>query len=204
MKLDAALELADWRRQVATMYAEVRAAHAPEAGWDLWRERRERLFLDHPQSPLRAADRTPENAPRYFNYDPSLRILAAVEALPEEDVVLPASQPEDFHATKVGTVRFHLHGAACALGVYWLSGYAGGIFLSFRDATTGAETYGAGRYLLDTAKSADLGMEDGRLVLDFNFAYQPSCSYDPVWSCPLAPRENWLTAEVRAGERSMI
>ena len=113
MKLDAALELADWRRQVATMYAEVRAAHAPEAGWDLWRERRERLFLDHPQSPLRAADRTPENAPRYFNYDPSLRILAAVEALPEEDVVLPASQPEDFHATKVGTVRFHLHGAAC-------------------------------------------------------------------------------------------
>jgi uncharacterized protein (DUF1684 family) len=51
-------------------------------------------------------------------------------------------------------------------------------------------------------KGADLGTEGGRLVLDFNFAYQPSCSYDPMWVCPLAPPENRLAVEVRAGERS--
>src|ERR1700694_1835518 len=202
MKLDAALELADWRRQVATMYADVRAARAPEAGWHLWRERREHLFLDHPQSPLPAADRSAAPAPQYFDYDPALRILAAVEPLQAEDVALPASQPEEFRATKIGSARFQLHDAECALGVYWLVGYSGGIFVSFRDATSGAETYGAGRYLLDTAKSADLGTDGGRLVLNFNFAYQPSCSYDPMWSCPLAPRENWLAAEAGAGERS--
>lgn len=201
MKLSEALELADWRRQVGAMYADVRAARTPVEGWHLWRERRERLFLEHPQSPLPATDRSPEHAPQYFDYDPALRVLAEVQALPSEDVVLPASQPEEFAATKVGTARFQLHDAERALGVYWLAGYAGGIFVSFRDATSGAETYGAGRYLLDTAKSADLGMEEGRLVLDFNFAYQPSCSYDPIWSCPLAPRENWLTVDVRAGER---
>ena len=86
--------------------------------------------------------------------------------------------------------------------MFWLLDYAGGFFLSFRDATSGDETYGAGRYVLDTAKGADLGADgSGRLVVDFNFSYQPSCSYDPQWSCPLPPRENWLTMPIRAGER---
>ena len=88
-----------------------------------------------------------------------------------------------------------------ALDLYWLDGYGGGVFLSFADATSGSETYGAGRYLLDTVKGADLGETDGRLVLDFNFAYNPSCAYDPRWVCPLAPPGNRLTVPVRAGER---
>ena len=75
------------------------------------------------------------------------------------------------------------------------------MFLPFRDATSGSETYGAGRYLLDTVKGADLGDDGGRLVLDFNFAYNPSCAYDPRWACPLAPPENRLPVAVRAGER---
>ena len=87
------------------------------------------------------------------------------------------------------------------LEVYWLDGYGGGLFLPFADATTGNETYGAGRYLLDTAKGADLGNHDDRLVLDFNFAYQPSCAYDPRWTCPLTPPANRLPIPVRAGER---
>jgi uncharacterized protein len=99
-------------------------------------------------------------------------------------------------------VHFALGGEPLSLSMFWLLDYAGGFFLSFRDATCGDETYGAGRYLLDTAKGADLGADrDGRLILDFNFAYQPSCSYDPRWSCPLPPRENWLTIPIRAGER---
>jgi uncharacterized protein (DUF1684 family) len=89
------------------------------------------------------------------------------------------------------------------LAVYWVEGYGGGLFLPFRDATSGTETYGAGRYILDTIKSADHGgsPEDGTLVLDLNLAYHPSCAYDPRWSCPLAPREDWLTVPVRVGER---
>ena len=80
---------------------------------------------------------------------------------------------------------------------------AGGLFIPFRDATNGIETYGAGRYLVDAAKSHDLGVDEatGDLILDFNFATQPSCAFDPRWACPLAPPENRLDREVRAGER---
>ena len=84
-----------------------------------------------------------------------------------------------------------------------MEGYAGGLFVPFRDATNGAQTYGAGRYLLDAAKSADLGGDHvrGSLVCDFNFSYQPSCAFDPKWACPLAPPENRLDIPVPAGER---
>jgi uncharacterized protein (DUF1684 family) len=116
-------------------------------------------------------------------------------------VVVEGSADGRFEMTRVGTARFELYGDRGGLGLYWVEAYGGGLFLSFRDATSGAETYGAGRYLLDTVKGADLGLEEGRLVLDFNLAYQPSCSYDPAWACPLAPPENRLPVPVRAGER---
>ena len=89
------------------------------------------------------------------------------------------------------------------LELYWLDAYGGGVFLPFADATRGRETYGGGRYLLDTVKGADLGMQDDRLVLDFNFAYNPSCAYDARWACPLSPPANRLELEVRAGERML-
>ena len=84
-----------------------------------------------------------------------------------------------------------------------MRGYAGGLFLPFLDATSGDETYGAGRYLLDTAKGADLGGDPagGTLVVDLNFAYHPSCAFDPRWACPLAPPGNRLALRVEAGER---
>ena len=84
-----------------------------------------------------------------------------------------------------------------------MAGYAGGLFIPFRDATNGHETYGAGRYLIDSAKGADLGGDPatGRLTIDFNFAFQPSCAFDPRWACPLAPPENRLDRPIRAGER---
>jgi uncharacterized protein (DUF1684 family) len=88
------------------------------------------------------------------------------------------------------------------LDVWWLASYGGGVFVPVRDALAGTETYGGGRYLLDTVKGADLGgdVRDGVLVLDLNFAYNPSCAYDPAWACPLAPPGNVLAAPVRAGE----
>ena len=95
-----------------------------------------------------------------------------------------------------------LAGQEVSLAVFWLTAYGGGVFVPFRDATAGATTYGAGRYLLDTVKGADLGAgPHGVLVLDFNYAYNPSCSYDPRWSCPLAPLESRIEIPIEAGER---
>ena len=89
------------------------------------------------------------------------------------------------------------------LTLYWIEGYGGGVFLPFADATSGTETYGGGRYLLDTIKGADLGKirPDATLVLDFNFSYFPSCAYSSRYVCPLAPASNRLNGAVRAGER---
>ena len=197
------LSLAEWRRSVAELYAEVRrrAATDPENAWTLWRSTRERLYREHSQSPVPAADR-PSFRLATWPYDPRLRFELPLEPLAAR-IELPMSIGGVMPTTPVGLLRFGIGGAERTLTAYWLSGYADGLFLPFRDATNGAETYGAGRYLLDTAKSADLGgdAERGTLVVDFNFAYQPSCAFDPRWACPLAPPENRLAIRIEAGER---
>jgi uncharacterized protein (DUF1684 family) len=119
---------------------------------------------------------------------------------------LTTTDPVELHIpegsfTRFGRVELELDGVALRLDCFWLDGYGGGLFLPFGDTTNGTTTHGGGRYLLDTAKGADLGGEDGRLVLDFNFAYNPSCAYDPRWVCPLAPPGNRLPVAVEAGER---
>ena len=88
------------------------------------------------------------------------------------------------------------------LTLFWMEGYGGGLFLPFRDLTNGHETYGGGRYLYDTIKGADLGAGNGEIVLDFNFAYNPSCAYSPRWVCPLSPPQNTLAVRLEAGERA--
>lgn len=196
------LDLLDWKRRVFALYAEVRAAPDPEDAWRRWRRERDRMIASHPQSPIvdEAGRARFEGAP-YFDYDPAFRVLGRMEATDPERIVIPASADGRYAFTRFARARFDLAGQEQALGLYWLEGYGGGMFLSFRDATSGRETYGACRYLLDTVKGADLGTEDGRLVLDFNFAYNPSCSYDPRWVCPLAPPDDRLEVAVRAGER---
>jgi uncharacterized protein len=215
------LDLADWRRRVSDLYASVRAEAEddPESAWEIWREERERLFRSHAQSPVPRGEARSGFRARHWPYDPRLRFeLAVVEpdepAAPDFAVLaepmfggltlsLPISTGGNEAFSRIGRVEVPFAGGARSLGVYWMAGYAGGIFLPFRDATNGTETYGAGRYLLDTAKSADLGpgAAPGSLVLDFNFAFHPSCAFDPQWSCPLAPPENRLDLRVEAGER---
>jgi uncharacterized protein len=196
--LDETMGLLDWRRRIAELYADVRAESDPERAWQLWRDTRGNLFSTHPQSPI---PRSHRREPRYFDHDPHLRVVGGVVPAPAEEVDLPGSRSESHRARRFGTVEFELAGHPCRLDLFWLTGYAGGLFLPFRDATSGRETYGAGRYLLDTAKGADLGGDADALVLDFNFAYQPSCAYDPRWSCPLTPPRNRLSLAVLAGER---
>jgi uncharacterized protein (DUF1684 family) len=213
---EATLALADWRRQVADLYAEVRrrAATDPGAALELWRATRERLYRDHPQSPVPVAERAAFRA-RHFDHDPSLRFEVVVE--PHDDagdphlegplsglaLALPVSVGGTMSFRPIGHVTVPFAPGERRLGLFWMAGYAGGLFLPFRDATNGRETYGAGRYVLDAAKAADLGAgaTPGSLILDFNFAFQPSCAFDPQWACPLAPPENRLDIEIRAGER---
>ncbi len=200
MSLDR-LDLLDWKRQVFELYAEVRAAAEPEAAWRRWRDVRDELFHSHPQSPLPEETRAAFAAVPYFDYRPDLRVLADVEPAEPERREIATSGEEPYAFTRFARARFSLGGAEQTLELYWLEGYGGGVFLSFADATSGHATYGAGRYLLDTVKGSDLGEQDGRMVLDFNFAYNPSCSYDPRWVCPLAPPGNRLPVPVEAGER---
>jgi uncharacterized protein len=231
----ATLTLADWRRTIGDLYAEIRsrAASDPVAALDRWRSVREGLYRDHPQSPV-PADRRAAFRAHHFAHDPSLRFEVAVEALGAPLAGAPDLTPGmagaglagvgpldfgsgggsssiDLPVSAGGVMAFRRFGAVTIpfregprrLEVYWMEGYAGGLFLPFRDGTNGAETYGAGRYLLDAAKSADLGgdRDAGTLILDFNFAYQPSCAFDPKWACPLAPPSNRLDLPIRAGER---
>lgn len=190
----------DWRRQVSDLYAAVRAAPDPEAAWRHWCAVRDGLFRTHPQTPIEPG--APFDALPFFPYDPALRLMATLDPLDGPDEALPAGADGDLRMRPFARTR----GLAPALGgeltAYWLLGYGGGVFLPFADATSGRETYGAGRYLLDTIKGADLGTApDGRVVLDFNFAYNPSCSYSDRYVCPLAPRANCLPAPVRGGEQ---
>ncbi|MFZ0090926.1 MAG: DUF1684 domain-containing protein [Solirubrobacteraceae bacterium] len=195
------LWLLDWRRTISELYAEIRATPNKHAAWHRWREARVRLFAEHPQSPVPASERRDYAGPHLYDYDAASSALASVEAVEAKHFELPTSNVDTMVFSRFGVAHFTLAGAGLALELYWLEGYGGGLFVPFADATSGQETYGAGRYLFDSIKGADLGQRDGQLLLDFNFAYQPSCAYDPRWTCPLAPPANRLPVPVRAGER---
>ena len=195
------LSLLDWKRRIFDLYRTVRAHDDPQAAWKLWRATRDELFVSHEQSPVPAEKRTSFAGVPYYEYDPAMRF--AVDLVPAEDerYDITSSRDGTYSFTRFARAPLRIDSADVELEVYWLEAYGGGVFIPFRDATSGKATYGAGRYLLDTVKGADLGVVHGKLVLDFNFAYNPSCSYDPRWDCPLAPPPNWLAVPVEAGER---
>lgn len=196
------LDLADWRRTVAELYAGIRASTDPEEAWWEWRKVRDDLFRRHPQSPLPLEGRDAFPGVSYFAYDARARTLGTVSPRDAVRYEIPTSGDVPMTFTRFGVVEFEIGSRRAVLELYWLESYGGGLFVPFRDTTSGDQTYGAGRYLLDTAKGADLGIEDGRIVLDFNFAYNPSCSYDSRWVCPLAPPPNRLDIPIEAGERT--
>lgn len=199
------LALAGYRRRVAEMYARVRALDDSESAWREFKGARDRLFEQHPQSALTGPQRESFEGLAYFDYDPTLRFRAAVEPDPEgQTFEVTLDQDGETRLRRVGWVSFEVAENTGRLAVYWLEGYGGGLFLPFRDRTNGEQTYAGGRYLLDTIKGADLGGHDGQLVVDFNFAYNPSCAYNPRWHCPLPPPENWLRFPVRAGEKAFV
>jgi uncharacterized protein (DUF1684 family) len=175
----------------------VRAADDPRAAHARWCAARRALYAQHPQSPVAAGERDGYGGPHVWEYDPRWRLLARVTAAPEDALELPSSDGATMRFVRFGRA----HSDDVSLDLFWLDAYGGGLFVPFADATSGDESYGAGRYVLDTIKGPDLGTQNGLLVLDLNFAYQPSCSYDVRWTCPLAPPANRLDVAVRAGER---
>ena len=192
----------DWRRQITELYTELRGMADAKAAWRLWRARRDQLFAGHPQTPLDPALRRHFQALDVFPYDPRFRFEVGMEE-PGDQAPVTMATGADGKTVLLPFAR--TRGLARDLGselvLYWIAGYGGGVFLPFRDATSNVTTYAGGRYLLDTIKGADLGSRNGQVVLDFNFAYNPSCSYSDQWICPLAPAANWLPRPVTAGER---
>ena len=194
------LDLLDYRRRVFGLYEEVRRLSRtdPARAHELWRGARDELFGSHPQSAIAPEDRPRFRGLRYFPYDPRFRVTAALLAEPaDERLEVQTSSGEAIWLRRIGRVETGFG----VLPVFWIDVYGGGIFIPFRDATSGNATYGGGRYVLDTVKGADLGStDDGRLVIDLNFAYHPSCHYNYRWSCPLAGPESRLEARIEAGE----
>ena len=196
------LAVLDWRRRVHELYAEVRAAADPAASHQLWRAGRDDLFAHHPASPLLPDDRASFHGLPYAPYDPAMRfdvpVATDIEAARLE---VPTGTDGVVPFERVGRVTL---GDLGTLDVWWLASYGGGIFVPMKDRNP--STYGGGRYVLDTVKGADLGgsvdAASGRatLVIDLNFAYNPSCAYDPAWACPLAPPGNVLAVDISAGE----
>ncbi|HEX3348044.1 MAG TPA: DUF1684 domain-containing protein [Acetobacteraceae bacterium] len=191
-----------WRRQIADLYGAIRAAGASPAAWARWTETRRRLFATHPQSPIGADVRESYDGPLVYAYDPDLRFELEMTPADGDDLSLEVGAD----GTVVLKPFARTDGLSDSFGgeltMYWIGGYGGGVFLPFADATNGRETYGGGRYLLDTIKGVDLGWTaDGRVILDFNYAYFPSCAYTDRFVCPLPPPENRLPDAVRAGER---
>jgi uncharacterized protein len=192
------LSLLTWRRRVAQIYADVRAAADPQSGHALWRSARDELLRSHPHSPVPVGARERFVGAQVAPYDPTLRFELEVDAnIGPARLEIPTGTDGVVPFERVGVVHVPDLGD---LDVWWLASYGGGVFLPVKDATAGVETYGGGRYLLDTVKGADLGGSDATLVVDFNFAYNPSCAYDPMWACPLAPPGNVLAQPIRAGE----
>jgi uncharacterized protein (DUF1684 family) len=194
------LELVDWRRRVAELYAAVRAEGDPARGHAVWRAGRNELFRSHPQSPLRAGDPMRESGVPCWPYDPAMRFEVELRPASPEEMAVPTDGDLTTTMRRVGRVELPAP-VGGTVDVWWLRQYGGGLFLPLRDGTAGDTSYGAGRYLLDTAKGADLGGSHGTVVLDLNFLYHPSCRYDDAWQCPLAPYGNRIDAPVRAGER---
>ena len=185
----------DWRRQVADIYAEVRATTDPVAAHARWADRRAALLATHPATPVPEAHRE-SFTPVVASYDPAWRFEVAVEPAEPERREVPTATDGVVPFERIGRVAL---GDVGSLDVWWLDSYGGGVFVPLKDPAS--DSYGGGRYLLDTVKGADLGGGTDALVIDLNFAFQPSCAYSSDWVCPLPGPGNRLDIPVEVGER---
>lgn len=160
-----------------------------------FRRQKDELFRS-PDSPLTPAQRSAFTGLSYYSENPAMRLDLALDAnVSTEPVTMQTSTGQRRQYSRAGTVTFALGGRPAKLTVYRDEH---GYFLPFRDASGEDDTYPAGRYLEPEPTA------DGRLLVDFNFAYNPYCAYNAQYSCPIPPRENWLAVRIEAGEKQFL
>jgi hypothetical protein len=164
-----------------------------------FRTEKDAFFRDDPRSPLTPEQRRSFDGLRYFPEDHALRIRAPLETQGvdlSERIVMQTTTGGRQEYRRAGVVRFEVDGGSTGVTLY-ASDDSHDLFIPFRDATSGTESYGGGRYL-----EVEPPGPDGQVLVDLNYAYNPFCAYSPEWSCPIPPAENWLAVPIRAGERS--
>jgi uncharacterized protein len=202
MKDIAPIALADWRREISDLYGKIRVEPDPKSAWDIWHTRRSQLFTRHPMSPLEADQRASFGSIPVFDYDPALRFAVRLKEINQPAFSVELGDDGQLQLEPLARTVGLADNLSSELTLYWIAGYGGGLFLPFADASSNKQTYGGGRYLLDTIKGADLGLSpDGELILDFNFSYNPSCAWNEGYICPLAPPQNRLGISIAAGEK---
>jgi uncharacterized protein (DUF1684 family) len=160
-----------------------------------FRAEKDHVFAQDPNSPLTPAQRSAFHGLDYFEENPRLVVHGTVNRNVEPGEVRMATSAGDEQVyERYGVVRFTVDGQPAEVTLY-ASDDSDELFIPFRDATSGKESYGAGRYL-------ELHAHGDDVTIDFNYAYNPNCAYDPSWSCPLPPSENWLKVPIRAGEKT--
>jgi uncharacterized protein (DUF1684 family) len=202
----SAIDIADWRLRTFALYETVRkiSVESPAEAHSYWRHERDRMFATHPASALTAEGKARFSGLKTADYDPIYRFhVPLTNEGAGREISVETATDGVVNFVRLGTFDLPEMGQ---LAVWKLIGYGGGIFVPFRDATAGQPggSYGAGRYLIDTIKGAFLGVHGNgpgaEFVLDFNFAYNPSCAYNEAWVCPLAGPSNRLAVDIPAGE----
>ncbi len=163
-----------------------------------FRAAKDRFFAQDQNSPLLPEQRRHFRHLEYYAENSALQLVLKLNETPDtekEQFEMPTSTGDSRTHIRWGTFTFTVDGEPATLTVYRGAAEEDGYFLPFADATTGQETYDAGRYL-------DLeSLGNGDFLLDFNYAYNPYCAYNPQWSCPIPPPENRLKVAIRAGEK---
>ncbi len=163
-----------------------------------WRKEKDKFFMYAYDSPIPHETRHEFKGLAYYPYDSKFRVIAKIRHVKSDEIIqMVTSKNTTQPYRKIGYLEFAIDGKNCKLAAYkraWVNEDDKHIFIPFRDATSGKETYGAGKYL-DIEESENY-------ILDFNSAYNPFCTYSEDYVCPLPPRENWLSVEIKAGEKT--
>lgn len=159
-----------------------------------FREQKDGFFRE-PDSPLTLGQRNSFRGLKYYPENSALRLRLPLNTdVPHDLVMMQTSTGEQRQYVRAAKIAFMVNGAPAELSVFKDDH---GHFLPFRDKTGDDETYPAGRYL-----EPEVG-EDGLLNVDFNLAYNPYCAYNEQYSCPIPPKENWITSRIEAGEKRL-
>ena len=203
-------DLYDYRQRVIALYKarneSLQKDTEPSVVLDFFRKERDRLFHYHAQSALDTEQKATFQGIPYFPYNPAMTVMAELTNIEQpQTITVPKNSSESMTIKSVAHANFTINNQVAKLTIYWIDVYGGGLFLPFRDGTSPEQSYGAGRYLFDTVKGSNFletGTNEKRsILLDFNYAYNPSCAYNAQWVCPLAPEENRLQVSIAAGEK---